>query len=181
MDQISIIQIIASILTAGITAFAVVAFKLGKYSEKVDQLEKCDLNSRLSKLEGQFQQINTTNAFLRKESPIALNEKGEKLLRESGGSDFLSQNFETLFEAVENKGPQTPYDVQEMSKEVLSAMRDSERFNPLKDYAFKEGLELETLISVMGIALRDMILNKKHWKVEDVDKYDPAHSKEIKE
>lgn len=171
MTSDTIITIGVSIVTSALTAFAIVAYKMGRYSEKIDQLEKCNLNSRLSRLEGQFDQ---SGPVTKKKSPVSLTDRGEKILVDSGGKKFVDENFEELKNKVETPNPQTSYDVQETAKTVINGLKEDLRLNPLKEYLFKEGLDLETLNIVLGVYLRDKILAEKGWNIEDVDKYDPA-------
>jgi hypothetical protein len=56
----------------------------------------------------------------------------------------------------------------------LEALRNDDVFNSVKDYAFREGLDLDIIIQVMAIELRDRILRKKGWNVDDIDKHDPT-------
>lgn len=164
----TIITIIASVVTSGITAFAIIAHRTGRYSEKIDQLEKCNLNTRLSVLEGK---VESTQPLTKRKSPISLTDRGSKVLTESGGKSFIDNNYLELKEKVELSNPKTSYDIQESSKEVVSSLKDDDRINTIKEYLFKEGLELDNLVEVLGIYLRDLILKEKNIDISDLDKY----------
>ena len=157
-----------SILTSGVTAFAVVAFKMGRYSEKIDQLEKCDLNTRLSKIEGQ--------QLTKRKSPITLTDRGETVLKDSAGKQFVDENLEELHALVEERAPKTSYDVQEASKTVIESLESDDRMSQIKEYLFREGMDFEGAIEVLGIYLRDKILAAKGWNKSDIDKYDPGNN-----
>lgn len=170
MNLDTIITILVSVLSSGITAFAVISFRMGRYSEKIDQLEKCNLNTRLSTLEGKFE---NNQPLTKRRSPISLSERGTKVLTDSTGMKFVDDNYSELKTTVENKRPKTAYDVQEFSKEIIDGLKNDARINSIKEYAFKEGLELDDIVVVIGIYLRDKILKDKNWNVEDIDKYLP--------
>ena len=90
-------------------------------------------------------------------SPISLTERGYDLLQKSGGQAWISQYRDELIKAIQQKNPQSAYDVQEYAKEVLKgfvALNDT-RLKPLKDFAYSEGIELDDILTVMGIHLRD--------------------------
>jgi len=173
MTTETLITVGISVLTSGITAFAVVAFKMGRYSEKIDQLEKCDLNTRLSKLEGSL----TPASITQRKSPVTLNERGVKFLNESGAREFVNKNLDELVEKIKSDKVTTAYDVQESAKRVVESYRDDLKFVPLKDFAFKQGIELELVELAASLYLRDQALPKFSFTQEDIDKTDPTNSK----
>jgi hypothetical protein len=171
MSTDTLITIGVSFVTSALTAFAIVAYRMGRYSEKIDQLEKCNLNQRLSKLEGQFEQ---SAPLTRRKSPVSLSDRGMKVLLDSGGKAFVDENFEHLHKTIEAKKPETAYDVQEIAKSVIASLKDDSRINPMKDYLFKEGMTIDDLFVVLGVYLRDKVLQAKGWNSEDIDKHDPG-------
>jgi len=90
-------------------------------------------------------------------SPISLTERGYDLLQKSGGQAWISQYRDELIKAIQQKNPLSAYDVQEYAKEVLKSLvtMSDPRLKPLKDYAYAQGIELDDIITVMGIHLRD--------------------------
>ena len=60
---------------------------------------------------------------------------------------------------------------------VLRMISKEDRFIPLKDYLFKEGLDLDELILIIGIYLRDLALPRLGFKLEEIDKTDPNKTK----
>lgn len=158
-----LITIAVSVITSLITAFAVVSFKMGRYSEKIDQLEKCNLNTRLSTLEGR--QLTKRN------SPVDLTEFGTTVLTTSGAKAFVDANYDDLKGKVEESNPQTPYDIQEASRGVADNLKDDIRTNPIKEYLFKEGREWPDIAEVIGIYLRNKILDERHIERSDIDKH----------
>jgi hypothetical protein len=146
---------------------------MGKYIEKVDQLEKCNFQQRISTLEGSFNARRDIGAYTQTKSPISLNPKGETLLDASGGRMYVDSNFQKFMEEVDVQQPKSSYDIQELSKRVIKAHAGTDDFTTLKEYIFKEGIELEVLTVVLGIYLRDKILEEKNIDITDVDKTDP--------
>ena len=53
-----------------------------------------------------------------------------------------------------------------------------DRFIPLKDSTFKEGLDLDELILILVVCLaRDLALTSLGFKLEEIDKTDPNKTK----
>ncbi|QQS15354.1 MAG: hypothetical protein IPK84_03215 [Candidatus Moraniibacteriota bacterium] len=171
MSTETIYTIVASVITSFLTSLAFVTYKFGRYAEKIDQLEKCSLNGRLSKLEGQFE--TSQNAFFQRKSPISLTDKGLEALEESGAKQFVDSNIEELYQKIDKKNPSTAYDVQELSRAIASDLESDPRVSKMKDFVYERGIDFSTIASVTGIYLRDEVLKKKNWRQDDIDKYAP--------
>lgn len=155
-------------------------FVIGKYKEKVDRLQE-DVGKISDNVQAIRDKVISCETSLkerepltRRRSPVTLTDRGTKILIESTGKTFVDTNFSDLYARVEAMTPKSAYDVQEFSKLVIEQLKDDDKFKPFKDYAFKEGLEIEDIIVVLGICLRDKVLIAKQWNVEDIDQHDPA-------
>lgn len=94
-------------------------------------------------------------------SPIQPSLVGDRLLRESGFRRLIDQKKDILCERLDREirhGPDTPYDVQEKALAVLRAQRDRRRMDPIKSYAYREGLDLDGLLRLGALVLRDLYL-----------------------
>ncbi len=179
IDQSSlIINILTLLLSAGLSAW-IASVRIGEYKNKVDNncTDISDLKKEGKEVRDKVIACETSlkerEPLGRRKSPVALTDRGTKVLNESGGKDFVDANFTELSSKVEAKEPKTSYDVQEAAKQVIDEVREDDRMNPLKEYLFKEGLEIGDLVFVLGTYLRDKILESKKWAMEDIDKYDP--------
>lgn len=178
--QIGLLIAAASLLGGGLTSFAVVSIRIGKYVNKLDNActDVGDLKKEMKEIRDKAVAAETLlkerGPLTKTKSPISLTERGQKVLADSGGQKFIDDNYVDFKSQIESKKPETSYDVQEMAKAVVEGLREDVRFNPLKEYLFKEGLSVEDIVSVLGIYLRDRVLADKEWKTEDIDKYDPA-------
>lgn len=170
---IFIIQMFVSGLIGGLTAF----FTIGQYKAKVDRAL-----SDIDKLENGQKEIRDKvvacetslkerEPLTKKKSPVSLTERGKKFLTDSKGGEFIDNNFDELFDKVESKSPQNAYDVQEFSRQVVESLEDDTRINAIKEFLFKDGSTLDDLFTVMSVYLRDKILIKKNWNVDDIDNY----------
>lgn len=185
-DSLGWIQIVVpaaiSVLLAALSAWAILA----KYQQKVDGLEKNDekqdnkiddLKDRVSRLEGGLERDRAnSDPYTQRQSPLSLTDKGKALLLDSGGNKYLEENMSDLIEEIKARSPKSAYDVQEYAKNVIDSHTDDDAFVPLKDYLFNEGLKLEDLINVLGVALRDAAFPVLGFTVEEVDESDPSNS-----
>lgn len=163
MDYSPLITVLVSVVTSGLTAFALISHRMGRYAEKIDQLERCNLNTRLSTLEGR--------QLTRRNSPVDLTEYGTTVLNKSGGKIFVDENYSELKEKVEEGNPQTSYDIQEAARKVIEGLQEDQRLNMVKEFLFKEGMEWKDIVEVLGVYLRNLILDEKHIAREDIDKH----------
>ena len=147
------------------------------YKSKVDRVEK-DLKEVEIEIKGIRDKVVACETSLkerepltRKKSPVTLTDRGNKILAESGGKKFVDDNYAELKKNVEDINPQTSYDIQEISHTIIERLKDDARINGIKDYLFKEGMQLSEIVDVLGIYLRDKILEERGIAVEDIDKH----------
>ena len=184
------IATVASAIIGAVSGFLAATVRVGQYIQKVD-----DLKDRMVKVEGEIkdhssklvecstkidERTSPYSSLTKRKSPITLSEKGEELLKKSGADKFVLENTNKFVEAIKARNPKTAYDVQAISREVLQSFQDHEEFNPFKDFAFKEGLDLEPIFIVMSIFLRDIALPLLGFKYEELDKTDPSLLKDRK-
>jgi hypothetical protein len=179
----SLFDLLAAIISGGIVSFLVASVKLGKYTQMVDDLkddvssikkELRELENKLTKCETQIEErTSPMSGLTKRKSPVSLTDKGEQLLKASGADKFILENQSELIEDIRKNNPTTAYDVQEYSKEVVKSLKDSPKIVDLKNFAFKEGIELEAIFIVMGVYLRDIALPILGYTKEEVDKSDP--------
>ena len=102
-------------------------------------------------------------------SPLNLTDYGEILMEESGFNDIIgnSEKREYLIKLVITKQPKTNYDIQQFSMDTMAELVElnDPAVIPLKNYAYKKGLNLEIILNSAGIVLRDEIM--KEFKFDD--------------
>lgn len=178
---------LVSIVVGGLAGFGGAALKLGRYAQMVEDLRTRTDNSEkeVKELTKQLTACATkidertqsaASSLVKRKSPISLSEMGEDLLKKSGADKFVLENQSELVEKIRKENPSTAYDVQEAAKRVVSSLVDDEKVIPLKNYAFKEGLELNNIFLVTAIYLRDIALPLLNFKPEDIDLSDPEHT-----
>ncbi len=183
--SIELVNIIITVIIATISALVVAFLWIGQYKHKVDTLEKeietlkkeykemsTQLTECSTKLDERTQNLATS--LTKRKSPLSLNEKGEDILSRSGSNKFVLENQEELVKKIKDKNPKSAYDVQVYAREVVESLQNEDRFTPFKDFAYKEGFDIEFIFIVMSIYLRDIALPLLGYTKEEVDKTDPT-------
>lgn len=109
----------------------------------------------------QFLQIKL-NYLLTEEkgSPLRPTMYGIELIKDSGLEKILDDHKELLVKNVKEKLSQdySPYDVQEISRDVLVNFKGDHIMKPVKDYAFENALSIKSILLTGGLWLRDDVL-----------------------
>ena len=134
---------------------------LSKIGQKVEGMrKKCEgydmLIERVATMEGRME------PYVKRESPLVLTEKGEKVLEKSGAKKYIESNKENLIKGFEHID--IPLDIQEKAKHVMNEKLRED--NAIKDYVFREGEDMDNLAMVAGIELRDIVFAYKGITIE---------------
>lgn len=200
MDKaILVISIITGLLTI-LGTLAVVCVAWGKMKEFTKNLKnnfsefKADNKETLDEVKKDYKSINrsiididkTTEKMKEKvdllwkeriatsASPMILNKRGLKILNDSGIKNIIDEKIEDLHQQVKDKKPRNAYWVQEYTKTVLYKLRKNPDLLPeLETSAYNSGEDIDTILFVGSLYLRDKILTKFHFKLDEIDKHDP--------
>lgn len=146
---------------------------LGKYKEKVDQLEKREekLSDKMDGAKEDIVKLTTQIAAIEKKidsltgiaksnSPIKLTEKGEKLISDSGARAIYDTIKDELVDELETYSPHSQYDVQEKARWMMGQKLDDERFQDIEDWAYQHGEDFGQILRSLGLPLRDYYFEK---------------------
>lgn len=97
--------------------------------------------------------------------PISLSKEGKIVYYDSTGYHFLYLYRKELIDKIKSLNPQSPYDVQTYAVDVLKEVSNDESFNLIKTYAFKNGMDLDIIIRIMSIPLREFALKELNFKI----------------
>lgn len=176
-----------SVVLGGLSGLGVSIFKMGKYTQIVDDLKKevSELKKEVKELSKDLTTCSTivdertnrgtdSSSYTKRKSPLALNEKGEDLLKKSGIDKFVLENKDELVEKIKKINPKTAYDVQSSARKVVESLAGDDRFIPFKNFAFNEGLDIDIIFTIMSIYFRDIALPLLGFQYDQIDKSDPA-------
>ena len=142
-------------------------------SKIVDEM-KPDLKDVREKFSGLESKVNTlwADKYAPAHSPRQLNKIGESILNDSGIKDIVDKNKSKLLGIIKEKNPQNPYDAETI---ILSVMEELPKHCPdvveeLKTGAFKTGSDIDTLLFVGSIYLRNLIFSDLGFDIKELDK-----------
>jgi hypothetical protein len=176
MKNETVIQKLGNVISTIVLGEAKI--KIAEISKDVEYIKKDvneikpDLKNVREKVSGIVPKVEKLweKNFTYNSSPVSLNKKGKKLLKESGIDKIIDSKKKKLCDFIINKKPQTAYDVQELSKETIKLiLKDKKISKKLKNLAYQEGVGIEEILFVGAIYLRDIALKKCGFKLKDID------------
>ena len=133
--------------------------------------------SKISEIDKRVVATETRIKFLQVDSyapvssPRKLNEGGLRVLSESGIKDLIDNLKSEVLQVVQSKNITTAYDAEKCILDLLSHLPENhpELLDQLKEGAFRVGVDIQILLLVGGIYLRDLIFPELGFKADDVD------------
>lgn len=159
-------------LTPIILVFLIGCFLLYRYCIKAIKSDVSDMNTDLTNINNATTEIQSHfidagykilhPLTMKPGSPLVLTEYGEKLVRESGFYKmFQGENKQKIIDAVKSRRPQTNYDIQEYSREILVIdLIDDPMMKPIKEYVFKNSISIEIILNAAALIVRDEVMKE---------------------
>ena len=158
-------------------------FNSGRIIQRVDTIESdvSDIRVRVRSIPALKNQVDLLwrAEFGVASSPMALNDKGEKILEQSGIEAMIRLNYDLILAQAKECNPENAYQAQECIIESMNILKTNKECVPrLEKGAFDSGSDITTILFVGAIFIRDEMLPELGFKREDVDKGDPAKKAE---
>lgn len=99
-------------------------------------------------------------------SPVNLTDIGMEVLELIGGRQYVESNSERLIEQMKEQNYKSALDVQNQANLLILEQAGSDDFVPIKDFIYQNpqyktiALDMSTVVTVMGIYLRDKYFEK---------------------
>ncbi len=105
-------------------------------------------------------------------SPRQLNDRGTNILNDSGIKTIVDEKKDELFELVRLKESKNPYDAEVAIATVMMELPSHcpDVTDRLKQGAFQSGVDVNTVLYVGSIYLRNIIFSELGFSIEDLDK-----------
>lgn len=149
------------------------------------------MEKSLSRLEKGLETLNNTvqelkNTLIKKfgvsvaesTSPINLTDYGKEISEKVNADDIASLYADKLKDQVVGMNP---YEIQEhcfsyAKNDLLKDLKENapEEYRVITDYAYDAGLEAKKITYVIGIKLRDELLNSMGVAPNEIDKHNPS-------
>jgi hypothetical protein len=108
-------------------------------------------------------------------SPMILNENGKKVLIDSNIKSLTNKYYPEILNQVKSLNPPNPFQAQELLIQIVGKYRDKEECkNELESAAYNSGNNVETVLFVAAIDIRDKIVSDLGFSVDDIDLHDPS-------
>ena len=111
-----LVKFIIPVVMGALGGWGAVAMTVGRYKEKIEQLEKCCAGERISKIEGKFEFLQSYEPMVKRGSPLQLTDHGQKVISESGFSALIDSNEAEIVGFLSSCVTDTKYDVQDCSE-----------------------------------------------------------------
>jgi hypothetical protein len=117
--------------------------------------------------------------FAPSHSPRQLNELGTKILNESGIKKIVDDKKETLLKVVKTKNVDNPYDAENSIEEVMKDLPNHcpDVIPELKQGAFNSGVDINTVLFVGAMYLRNKIFPELGFKIDEIEKFQPSEDR----
>src|SRR3989344_1530497 len=138
---------------------------------KIMQIDLADIKPKVDELYPKVD-VLWKDKFAPVHSPRQLNERGNKILEESGIKEIIEEKKIELLKIIKEKGDKNPYDAEVT---ILSVVNNLPTHCPdvvekLKTGAFNTGSGIGEILLVGGIYLRNIIFSELGFKIDDLDK-----------
>ena len=111
-------------------------------------------------------------------SPMTLNERGKKVLEESEIREVVNKRLDEFYHKIKEKGPENAYQIQVESEKLMYKLKDETKMKDiLEESAFRVGTDIDSILFVGSLYLRDILLVKFGYNFDDIDKHDPKKGK----
>ncbi len=130
-----------------------------------------DLHMRLSVMEAGEAKTFWKDEVAPAGCPRQLNIRGKKILKDSGIKEIIDAKKYDLLIVVKNKHLTNPYDAEQSILSTVSELKhDPVIVEKLKTGAFNVGADIDTVLLVGGVYLRDLIFTELGFSFVDLDK-----------
>ncbi len=104
-------------------------------------------------------------------SPRQLNEQGANILGESGIKEIIDEKKDELLRLIKTKNVANAYDAERAVEEVTNQIPElyPDLLDVIKDGAFKTGSDIDAILFVGSIYLRNQIFAELGFSVTDLD------------
>jgi hypothetical protein len=160
---------ISAIIVPSIGSFIYLIFKFGALFNKVNQIQEemsiipvkvSSIESKMTEMHVKVEElwrVRTTGS----NSPLILNSVGKKILHSSQIEHFISDNYKTIVDKVKARKPKNSFQIQEEVIHALYSFKKNPEFKTkFENCAFNSGTDIDTVLFVAAINVRDSILKE---------------------
>jgi hypothetical protein len=171
------IALVGVILSVGFIIFAG-----GRVIERVDnikdEIDELKPDVKMIPLIKEKVDVLWASRYTEPGSPMVLTETGRKILQDSKIENFTAEYYNEILNKVKDRNSKNSYQAQEALLEIMRDYKNNEICkSKLENAAFTAGVDVDTVLLVGAVNIRNKIINDLNMKIEDIDKFDPNKSK----
>lgn len=136
---------------------------------KAIKTEFGDIKERFAVLEDRMK-ILWKDEFAPTNSPRQLNDRGTSILTGSGIKEIIDAKQNEFLTLVRSQNIDNPYDAERYVLKIVSDLKTPELINQLKTGMYNTGSDIDTVLFVGGIYLRDLLFPELGFAITDLDK-----------
>ena len=114
-------------------------------------------------------------------SPIKLTSLGQEISDTLAVPAKVNGHWEAISAEIARKNPQNPYDIQSVAlaiaRNCFENIFTEEERNEAKTVAFNKGMNLLEIYAIIGIEIRNRVMEEKGLPLDEIDRHDPAKKK----
>lgn len=162
----------AIIVGIGIPVLIGAAIHIGRKLQIIDDLK--EIRGRFDIVESRVSDL-WADKFATAKSPRQLNDRGSAILEESGIREIVDKKRDQLLKLVKEKEPNNAYDAELAIMDVMNNLPKNcpDIVDDLKRGAFKVGVDIDALLFVGSIYLRNQIFKDLGFGLDDLDRPQP--------
>lgn len=166
---------IISLITPVTIGIGVLIFRLGELHSEMQRAFGKIISMDI-KVEKMWRERTTV-----KHSPSVLNKSGQKILDDSNIKEFTDKYFNDIIYKVKKLTPKNAYEAQEFLINVVRDLKNKDSYrDELEESISKSCSDIDTILFVAAINMRDIVIEYLNFKREDIDKFDPQKGIEPK-
>ena len=147
--------------------------RIGNIKEEINELKP---DVKMIPLIKERVDVLWADRFTSSNSPVVLNERGLKILKESKIETLTNEYYAEIIMQVKELTPQNAYQAQEILIEVVKNLKNRDNCKAkLEEAAFVTGVDVDTVLLVAAINIRDKIIEDLQFKIGDIDKFAPPN------
>jgi hypothetical protein len=128
------------------------------------------IDFKIDKLSDKFDNF-LLSSYTQKKSPLQLNEFGLKIFKDPEIQEFVKSYYEAFKNSLIELKPESAYQAQERLLEIVDKLKfEANCQKKIENFAFNAGIQVEILLKVIAIGIRDQILSEIGFSPEEIDK-----------
>ncbi len=186
-------QIIGAVIAVILFICAIISFivkcifSVGKFSNRLENVEdsvkglkgdiretRKDLTDRIDNLMS-LVKISAQSGLSVSNSPRRLSDEGKRVLENSGTNEIVDDKFDLIVKEVTKRKPENSYQAEKDVFDVVEGLiSDPVIKDAMENGAFQSGYPLPAVLFVAGLYIRDRVLKKLGFDVDEIDKNVPT-------